>query len=165
MRGGMRYSPLTEIHRDNVADLEVAWVYHTGELDRERPKTIECTPIVIDGVLYLTTGHLRVVALDAATGVELWSFDPFADGPHQTPLASGGVNRGVAYWSDGAPQGQRRILLGAASGALYSLDANTGQLDPTFGDNGIKDLREDLSGDFTELGYGPPHRHPRSGAI
>ena len=151
----MRYSPLTQIHRENVARLQVAWVYHTGELDRQQKKTIECTPIVVDGIMYITTGHLRLVALEAATGRELWQFDPFADGPPRTPLASGGVNRGVAYWSDGAPHGQRRILHGTADGRLFSLDARTGSLDPNFGRAGVKDLREDLEGDISRLPYGP----------
>jgi glucose dehydrogenase len=92
-RGGMRYSRLEQINRENVHQLEAAWTYRTGEAD----KTIECTPLVIDGVMYITTNHLRAVALDAATGVEIWSFDPFADGVERI-LASGGVNRGVAWW-------------------------------------------------------------------
>jgi len=154
-RGCMRYAPLDQINRENVSNLEVAWVHNTGELDRPQKKIIECTPIVVDGVMYLTTGHLRVVALNAATGEEVWQFDPFADGPSETPLASGGVNRGVAYWSDGKLNGERRILHGTSNGQLFSLDARTGQLDPDFGDAGVKDLREDLEGDLSRLGYGP----------
>ncbi len=154
-RGNMRYSALSQITRENVNQLRVAWVYHTGELDRPQQKIIECTPVVVDGVMYITTGHLRVVALNAATGQEIWQFDPFADGGPSTPLASGGVNRGVAYWSDGQPNGLRRILFGSASGHLYSLDAATGKLDPNFGDGGVKDLREDLEVDIANLAYGP----------
>src|SRR4051812_43708723 len=66
--GCMRYSSLDQITCENVARLKPAWTYHTGELDRRTGKTIECTPIVVDGVMYVTTGYLRVVALDAATG-------------------------------------------------------------------------------------------------
>ena len=127
-RGNMRYSKLAKITRENVNALEVAWVYHTGELNRVPQKIIECTPIIADGVMYITTGHLRVVALNAATGDEVWQFDPFLNGGLAFPLASGGVNRGVAYWSDGEPNGERRILFGSASGHLYSLDAATGEL-------------------------------------
>ena len=65
-------------------------------------KTIECTPIVIDGVMYVTTGYLRVVALNAATGHEIWQFDPLKDHPFPHAPMSGGVNRGCAYWSDGS---------------------------------------------------------------
>lgn len=153
-RGSMRYSKLDQITKQNVALLGEAWTYHTGELNRARKKIIECTPVVVDGVMYITTGHLRVVALDATTGTELWQFDPFADGGPSTPLASGGVNRGVAYWSDSG-SGNQRILFGSASGHLYSLDARTGKLDPAFGNNGVKDLREDLEVDISKLPYGP----------
>lgn len=154
-RGNMRYSTLTDINRENVDQLQVAWIYHTGELDRPSKKIIECTPLVIDGVMYLTTGHLRVVALNAATGDEVWQYDFFADGGPKTPLASGGVNRGLAYWTDGKPGGKRRILFGSASGHLISLDAATGSLDTEFGDGGVKDLREDLEVDISRMAYGP----------
>lgn len=150
-RGCTRYSPLTQINRDNVANLEVAWSYRTGEGD----KTCECTPIVVDGVMYITTNHLRVCALDAMTGKQIWSFDPFADGRSKWPLASGGVNRGAAYWSDGKPDGARRILHGTSDGQLFSIDAKTGQLDPAFGTNGAKNLREDIRRDLAKMPYGP----------
>ena len=158
--GATRYSRLDQIHRGNVDRLEVAWTYRTGELDPSdgSGKTIECTPLVIDGVLYLTTGRLRAVALDATTGRELWTFDPFAEsspGPRGAPLASGGVNRGLAHWSDGEPDGARRILLGSADGRLFSLDAHTGIPDPAFGDGGAVDLRAGIDRDLSKLPYGP----------
>ena len=78
--GCMRYSELKQIDRDNVARFKPAWTYHTGEFKGRAGKTIECTPIVIDGVMYVTTGYLRVVALDAATGTEFWQFRS-AEGP------------------------------------------------------------------------------------
>ncbi|MHB1558226.1 MAG: pyrroloquinoline quinone-dependent dehydrogenase [Isosphaeraceae bacterium] len=153
--GCMRYSPLDQIHRGNVARLRPAWTYHTGELKDRPGKTIECTPIVIDGVMYITTGYLRVVALDAATGRELWQFDPLKAHPWKHRPMSGGVNRGVAYWSDGRPDGARRILHGTADGRLFSLDARTGRLDPAFADRGILDLRQHLDPRLARLGYGP----------
>src|SRR5206468_2725226 len=100
--------------------------------------TIECTPIVIGGVMYLTTVGSKVVALEADTGRRLWQFDPYADVKITQPRASGGVNRGVAYWTDGK---RARILLGAADGRLISLDAKIGQPDPAFGKEGTVDLR------------------------
>ena len=154
-RGCQRYSRLDQINRDNVAQLEVAWTFHTGELTRPRQKTIECTPLVIDGTMYVTTGHLRVVALNAATGEELWSFDPFEKHKAAGPLASGGVNRGLAYWSDPDDEKTRRIIHGTSDGRLFSFDAKTGELDPKFGTDGIKDLREDLQREIAQLGYGP----------
>ncbi len=149
-RGCQRYSPLTQINRENVDQLEVAWTFHTGEGD----KTCECTPLVIDGVMYLTTNHLRVCALDAKTGDTIWTFDPFADGKSKWPLASGGVNRGVAWWSDGLPEGERRILHGTSDGQLFSIDAQTGLLDPAFGEAGVKNLREDIELDLSNMPYG-----------
>ena len=99
--GCMRYSNLDQINRGNVGRLKPAWTYHTGELRGRTGKTIECTPIVVDGVMYVTTGYLRVVALDAATGKELWQFDPLKEHPSEHQPMSGGVNRGCAFWSDG----------------------------------------------------------------
>lgn len=153
--GCMRYSELSQINRDNVARLKPAWTYHTGELKRGKGKTIECTPIVIDGVMYVTTGSLRLVALDAATGKEIWQFDPRKDYPFPHTPMSGGVNRGCAYWSDGQPGGQRRIVHGTSDGRLFSLNAKTGRLDPNFGEQGIVNLRLGLAPNVASLGYGP----------
>ena len=153
--GCMRYSGLDQINRGNVTRLEPAWTYHTGELQGRTGKTIECTPIVIDGVMYVTTGYLRVVALDAATGKERWQFDPLKDHPFPHRPASGGVNRGCAYWSDGRPDGDRRIIHGTSDGRLFSLDAKTGKLDRTFAHGGILNLREKLDPKVAALSYGP----------
>jgi quinoprotein glucose dehydrogenase len=153
--GCMRYSRLDQINRENVKRLKPAWTYHTRELEGRTGKTIECTPIVIDGVMYVTTGYLRVVALDAATGKELWQFDPLKDHPFPHQPASGGVNRGCAYWSDGKPDGQRRIIHGTADGRLFSLNARNGKLDPGFGEGGVRNLRTELEPKFAALSYGP----------
>lgn len=143
-KGGMRYAKLDQINRQNVKDLKVAWVYHTGDHDPNGNSTLECTPIVVEGVLYLTTVRMHIVALDAATGNELWRFDP----------KSGGVNRGVAYWSDGRPNGKRRIVVALSNGYMYSLDARSGELDKAFGTGGIVDLRQGLDRDISRFGYG-----------
>ncbi|HEV7999690.1 MAG TPA: pyrroloquinoline quinone-dependent dehydrogenase [Planctomycetaceae bacterium] len=153
--GCMRYSPLEQVNRRNVARLQPVWTYHTGELKGRTGKTIECTPIVVEGVMYVTTGYLRVVALDAATGHEFWKFDPLRDHPFPHSPTSGGVNRGCAYWSDGTANGARRILHGTADGRLFSLDAKTGRLDPQFGEHGILNLRRGLAPNVASLAYGP----------
>src|SRR5947209_4269870 len=70
---GTRYSTLDQINRANVTQLKVAWIYHAGDMAPGR--TIECTPIVIGGVMYITTVNTNCVALDAATGKVLWRFD------------------------------------------------------------------------------------------
>src|ERR1044071_7262197 len=98
-QGGSRYSTLTQINRGNVARLQRAWVYHTGELDfglETAPfrATFSATPLVVDGVMYVSTPSSRVIALDAETGRELWKFDPQA-GTKEREFNS---HRGVAYW-------------------------------------------------------------------
>lgn len=151
-KGGTRYAALDQINRDNVAKLQVAWTYRTG--DAGTGTTIECTPVVIDGVAYITTVKTKIVALDAATGMQRWAFDPYAGDTAKRIRASGGVNRGVAYWSDGQA---RRVLVGLADGRLLSLDAATGQPDAAFGSNGYLDLREGYRAEreLTNLPYGP----------
>ncbi|MBM3459748.1 MAG: pyrroloquinoline quinone-dependent dehydrogenase, partial [Armatimonadetes bacterium] len=151
-RGGTRYSRLDQIHPASVGSLRVAWSYRTGDANPRQFTNIECTPIVVDGVMYLTTVRVRVVALDAASGRELWKFDPWPKGTEGRILASGGVNRGVAYWS--GPGGTARVLLATSDGRLISLDAKTGRPDPAFGTGGEVDLRAGLERDLSRLPYG-----------
>lgn len=155
-RAGTRYSHLDQINRKNVRKLETAWTYRTGDADPLKQTNIECTPLVVEGVMYLTTCNpqIKVVALDAATGRERWKYDPFANRKPGRIIASGGVNRGVAYWSDGKPNGARRILLGTADGRLLSLDARTGRPDSSFGTHGEVDLRMGVDRDISKLPYG-----------
>jgi quinoprotein glucose dehydrogenase len=134
--GGTHYSSLKQINKKNVTQLKVAWTYESH--DEFRGSEIECSPIMVDGVLYVTTPKLRVVALDAATGVEKWSFDP-SEG--HKPLSKM-RNRGLTYWDDGAG-GSKRIFV-AVRQYMYALDATTGKLIPGFGDDGKIDLRRDL---------------------
>ncbi|MCB9725648.1 MAG: PQQ-binding-like beta-propeller repeat protein [Spirochaetaceae bacterium] len=128
-------SPLTRIDRTNVDRLELAWTYDTGPLEGSLSQ-IQCNPIVVDGVLYATTGRAHPFALDAATGRELWRFDPVAHGS-----ASQGHNRGVVYWE--GPDGGR--ILAASGHDLWALDATTGEPVASFGSGGRVDLREGLS--------------------
>jgi len=131
--GNIHYSSLKQIHRGNVANLKVAWTYDTG--DAFQGSEMQCQPIVVDGVLYATTPKLRVIALDAATGKLLWSYDPWDGKQH-----SGRRSRGLSYWTDGK---QSRIF-GSAGIYLFSLNAKTGQPDDGFGKQGRIDLREGL---------------------
>jgi quinoprotein glucose dehydrogenase len=131
-----RYSPLTEITPANVASLKVAWTYDTG--DAFEGSEMQCQPVVAHGVLYATSPKLRVFALDAATGVLKWSFNPNADSkaPSRTRI------RGLMYWERGD---DRRIYFGARNW-LYALDASTGKPIPTFGKGGRIDLRKGFRG-------------------
>ena len=74
-KGGLRYSPLKQISRENVRTLQMAWTYRTGDVSDENNTTMEWTPIVVDGVMYLTSAYSRLIALDALSGRELWRLD------------------------------------------------------------------------------------------
>ena len=133
----IRYSALDQINRDNVGKLAIAWTYDSG--DAFAGSEMQCNPVIIGGVMYVTTPKLRVVALDAATGKVRWSFDPNAGRKDIGKTR----NRGVTYWDDGAGG---RILF-AARHYLYALDAATGRPVPSFGTEGRVDLREGLGRD------------------
>ncbi len=144
--GGSRYSPLTQIDKSNVARLEVAWEYNTGDVsdgtDGRRKSEFEATPIVVDGTMFLSTPFDRVVALDPETGREKWSFDPKID--LHTGYSEGLVSRGVTLWTDPSrAEGdycRRRIFLATIDARLFSLDAATGQPCGDFGAGGQIDL-------------------------
>lgn len=135
--GNTRYSPLDQITRDNVGQLRLAWVYHTGDMPAGEQSQIQATPIVVGGVLYATTPALAVIALRADRGTLLWRFDPFARGIRATH-----VNRGVVYWSDGA---RDRRIFATAGRRLYALNADDGRPITTFGDSGSVDLAHGLA--------------------
>src|SRR5690606_13584091 len=116
---GSRYSSLDQINASNVSSLEIAWTYQTG--DATERSQIQCQPIVKNGILYGTTPGLDVFALDAATGEEIWRFDPFDVLGGENSWA--GTNRGVSYWDNGIEQ---RILFGAGNW-LMAVDAKTGK--------------------------------------
>src|SRR6266566_6528394 len=154
-QAGTRYSPLKDINRGNIAQLRRAWVYHTGELDlglQTAPfqASFSCTPLVVNGVMYLSTPSSRVIALDAETGNEIWKFDPQAGVPGPRRFHQ---NRGVAYWQDNRGN-DRRILYGTFDGRLIALDARTGKPCRDFGKDGVVDLREGLTGFTPETEYG-----------
>jgi quinoprotein glucose dehydrogenase len=130
-----QFSSLTQINRDNVHLLEVAWIHHTGDLRDGQRTEIQANPIIIDGVLYATSPALRAFALRADTGEPIWSFDPF-DGVDPVLHA----NRGVVYWADAE---DRRILY-TAGPRLWALDARTGRPIPGFGNGGWVSLNDGL---------------------
>ncbi|MEO8371098.1 MAG: PQQ-binding-like beta-propeller repeat protein, partial [Candidatus Solibacter sp.] len=132
---GNRYSPLKQINRSNVARLTVAWTFDTAD----GTGASQTQPIVVEGVLYALTPKHKVVALDGASGKELWRFDPGSPGR--------GPNRSVAYWSSG---NDRRIF-SALDSFVYALNAATGKPIPGFGKEGRIDLREGLDRDPSRI--------------
>lgn len=138
------YSTLKQIDTKNVQQLEVAWTYHCGDGRAEGRSQIQCNPLIVEGVLYGTTPQLKLIALDAGTGTNLWTYDPFAP---KTGRSATGVNRGLVYWADGK---DRRIFFAAGS-FLHAIDARTGKLIPTFGRAGEIDLHDGLGRDVSKL--------------
>jgi quinoprotein glucose dehydrogenase len=138
------FSQLKQINPGNVKKLEVAWTYHSGDARSDNFSQIQCNPLVIDGVLYGTTPQLKLIALDAVTGRELWRFDPFAQSGSAGSL---GVNRGVVYWANGP---EKRVVF-SADHFLYEVDAVTGKLVEGFGNVGRVDIKEGLGRDVSKL--------------
>jgi len=128
------YSSLDQINKDNVSQLQVAWTYHTGDAEQGNGSAIQCNPIIVNGMMYLTSPKLKLIAVNPATGKEVWKFDPFQGEQSQ------GVNRGVTFWQDG---NEKRIFFTAGS-RLYALDAENGKLISDFGQDGAVDLRQGL---------------------
>lgn len=125
------YSPLDQINTSNVSQLQPAWTFTiTDQKQGARPAVSQCNPIIVDGVMYAVSAKQWAYAINAATGEQVWSFDPFNGGE------SGGPNRGVTYWESGD---DKRILF-AGNDKLFALDARTGKPIETFGKDGKVDL-------------------------
>ena len=165
--GGTKYSGLDQIDASNFSGLQIAWrwVSADGALDldalRERHPEIgirnfKTTPLMVDGVVYVSTPLAQSAALDAGTGEVRWVYDPQAyladPSPHASVLSYN--TRGLAYWGDGA---EARVLYGTNDGYLLAVDAHTGRPVPGFGDNGRVDLAEGIPratrGTTDRLGY------------
>ena len=142
-KASSHHSPLRQITPRNVARLEIAWTYRAGGSDTNNRSQIQCNPLVVGGVLYGTTPDLQLFALNAATGVEKWRFNPASI----QGITRAGVNRGLVYWAGG---GSGRILFGNDH-FLHAIDAATGIRVASFGNGGTIDLMQDLGRDVTGL--------------
>jgi quinoprotein glucose dehydrogenase len=143
---GSRYSPLTRITRENVSRLTVAWTFRTGDTAHtHRPAKFEATPLMVDGTLYLSTPFGRAIALDPATGRQLWTYDAHVD---RNGNWGDFANRGVSTWIDPrAAAGAtctRRIYLTTIDARIIALDAKHGTPCRDFGRDGVVDLRRGL---------------------
>jgi quinoprotein glucose dehydrogenase len=136
--GNTHYSPLDQITGANFSKLQVAWRFKTDNLGPRPEFNFEGTPLMANGVIYSTAGTRRaVVALDAATGELLWVHGEH-EGARGTAAPRQLSGRGLAYWTDGR---EERILYVTPGYRLVALDAKTGNLVPTFGNNGLVDLK------------------------
>jgi quinoprotein glucose dehydrogenase len=151
--GGMRYSPLTQINRESVSALKVAWTFHTGDISeasgRRKRSGFETTPLLVDGTLYLTTAFNRIIALDPETGSQRWAYDPKID--LDGDYGDGLVNRGVATWLDTSSAKDkpchRRVFESIQDARLVAVDAATGLPCSDFGNDGLVSLRDVLQYD------------------
>jgi quinoprotein glucose dehydrogenase len=144
---GSHFSPLDELTPDNVPGLRLAWIYRTGDVSDGSGDvagtSFQATPIMLEGTLYFPTPFGRVIALDAETGAERWTFDPGVDRSSRTQRYL--TSRGVAGWVDplralGDPC-RRRILIATIDARLIALDALTGKVCPDFAGAGELNLR------------------------
>lgn len=137
------YSSLNQINKSNVKTLKKVWEYKSGDLDGKNTTQIQCSPIVIDSILYGTNPITNLFAINAKTGNEIWKFD------HGQDVGPGwwGVNRGLIYWNDSS---DGRIIYTSGS-YIYAVDALAGKIEKTFGENGKIDLRKNLGRPFENL--------------
>jgi quinoprotein glucose dehydrogenase len=145
----IKYSALDQIDTGNVKNLQVAWVYSSGEASSTNRTDMKVNPLIVDGLLYGLNPQLRLFALDAATGKVKWVYDPV-----QVPLkgknigrgdfaSSTKISRGIAFYK-GSDTDQRIIYAPGGGHALYCVEALTGKLITSFGENGIVDMHDNL---------------------
>jgi quinate dehydrogenase (quinone) len=140
---GTRYAPFTQINRDNVKDLKLAWTYHTGEkTSLEKSAVDQNTPLQIGDTVFTCTPDDRIAALDADSGAERWKFDTHSSSPIWNRC------RGVGYYklkeapADGVCA--ERVVNSTIDARLFELDAKTGKPCPEFGSGGIVDLKQGM---------------------
>jgi quinoprotein glucose dehydrogenase len=137
---GTKYSPLDQINKDNFNKLEVAWRFKTDNLGTRPEYKLEGTPLAINGVLYTTAGTRRsVVALDGRTGELIWAHS-YREGNRAAIAPRQLSGRGVSYWTDG--RGDERVLYVTTGYRLIALNAKNGNMIPSFGENGVIDLKK-----------------------
>lgn len=141
---GRRYSPLNQITRDNVKDLEQVWQFRTGDMpsdEAEGKYSPENTPLKVGDSLFVCTGKNIMIGIDAATGKEEWRYDP---GVSDDAIPYGATCRGVAYYKDETAEPNalcaERVIEATLDARMIAVDAGTGQLCTDFGQNGIVDL-------------------------
>lgn len=146
---GAKFAPLTQITPANVASLETAWTFYTGDKDegfKDKKHSFQATPVLWNRTLYFSTSGGLAFAIDAVTGTERWRFDPKL--PKDVGYAES-ASRGVTIWHEPAAASSKvkikscshRVFLPTLIGHLYALDALTGDLCRDFGEKGMIDLR------------------------
>ncbi len=148
----IRYSSLTQIDTSNVDDLQIAWTYYSENNDSTRYGAMECNPIIIDTILYGVSPKLKLFAINALTGKELWTFNPADSAANKTwHRSSVNMNRGVTYWAEGD---DKRIIFTVGPIAM-EVNAITGKLITDFGTDGGIHLVNGLGRDSTKVFVAP----------
>ena len=145
-KASSQYSELDQITTENVKNLKVAWTYQSGDAREDNRSQIQCNPLIINGILYGTTAQVSVIALNAATGEELWKFNPASENHASGPPD---INRGLAHWKNGNDE---RILF-ATGHYLYAINPKKGMLISSFGEAGKIDLKKGLGRNVDKLSY------------
>ncbi|HEU4388367.1 MAG TPA: pyrroloquinoline quinone-dependent dehydrogenase [Blastocatellia bacterium] len=137
--GSSKYSPLTQINKDNAGKLKAAWSWDSPDIPLQQKNRMfsslvgyEATPVMVNGVLYVSTSLCQVAAINAQTGSTIWVYDPQSYNSGR-PTNLGFLHRGVAYWTDG---NQERVFIGTGDAYLIALDAKIGKPVTDFGDQG-----------------------------
>ena len=128
--GATRYAPLDQINASNAKELDIVWRWKALGINGRPDTNWQATPLMIDGVLYVTTGMHQAAALDPATGNTLWVFNPEPKDV-STGRTGNPSGRSMAYWTNGK---EKRLYRSTLDGRLISIDAKTGKADPKFGD-------------------------------
>ena len=148
----LKYSAIQQIDTTNYAKLFVAWVYHTENNDSTKFGPMECNPIVVNGVMYGVSPKLKLFAVNAATGKEIWTFNPADSAANKTwHRSSVNMNRGVAYWEK---ENDKRIIY-TVGPIVFCVNATTGKLVSSFGTDGGINLVNGLDRDPTKLFVAP----------
>jgi glucose dehydrogenase len=155
--GGMRFSPVKQINRANVQQLQRAWTYNVPTTANGWIASLESTPLMVDDVLYFATQTGQAIAVDAESGKELWVFNPTSSEANRRPVP----NRGLAYWegdspvtcTGGHPGRDKRIFYADLDARLFALDPATGKPCEGFGDRGSINLRKGVADDWPDATY------------
>ena len=150
--GALKYSSLKEIDTLNISSLKPIWTYQTGDADTAARSQIQTNPIVINGVLYGISPQLKLFALKAENGKEIWVFDPtkeWKNGPADRASFHNMINaRGLCYWTDN--KGEERLFYTVGSFTI-AIDAKTGKPMTSFGEGGAIDLHQNLGREVSDL--------------
>lgn len=150
--GALKYSSLKEIDTLNISSLQPIWTYQTGDADTAARSQIQTNPIVINDVLYGISPQLKLFALRAETGKNIWVFDPtkeWKNGPADRASFHNMINaRGLCYWTDN--KGEERLFYTVGSFTI-AIDAKTGKPVTSFGEGGAIDLHENLGREVSDL--------------